>query len=220
MSTITLSGDRPSADRKPERNAPIYVKVLVTLHILAITIWAMPLASNEVVSGRVRPHWFDVGGWLRYYNTKYLRSWPPLGVYLFETGTWQYWDMFSPNPADTDVWMDAEVIYRDGSSKFYQYPRMYKLSLPHKYAQERYRKFTERAGSTDLSFKEVWPQFGLRIAYLTDVNPANPPWTVRIYRHGLTIVPPGKPQPTEYERKLLYEYAVDQRELARMRSDP
>jgi hypothetical protein len=122
--------------------------------------------------------------------------------------------MFSPNPAQIDFWSDAEVIYRDGTRKHYQYPRIYLMPIPEKYPNERFRKFFERAN--DDNYPYLWPQFGLRIAYLHD-DPKNPPVKVRLTRHWRQVAPPGKPQPKDYNHYMYFEYTVDQGKLAKMR---
>ncbi|MGV3615984.1 MAG: hypothetical protein ACO1SV_11675 [Fimbriimonas sp.] len=195
----------------PKKNAPWYVKAFVVVHLVCITAWSLPHPPEGIAKGTSTPVGSD---WLLVWNEKYLKSFQPLFAYLFVTGTWQYWDMFSPNPSRTDIWVDAEVIYRDGTRKPYQYPRIYLLPIPSKYANERFRKFYERVNEDKYSY--LWPQFAQRIAYLND-DPKNPPVTIRLTRHWLDISPPGKPQPTEYNSKMYFEYAVDQAKLAEMR---
>jgi len=216
MASVDNTGKGVKGEQ-PRRNAPLWIKLLLGFHVLVITSRTIPNAKDAQLNGKVSPPVFDIGDWIRVWNNRYLKGAPPLEVYLFSTGTWQYWDMFSPNPAYIDVWLDTEIIYKDGSHKFYLYPRMYKLPIPNKYAQERYRKFYERANSDEYKF--LWPQVGLRVAYLND-NPKNPPMTVRLTRHYLYVRDPGKPQEQEYTPSMFFEYAVNQRDLARLRALP
>lgn len=204
---------RTAKEARGEPNAPWYVKLFVIFHVFAVLVWALPHPPERLLTG-AKPPAFDVGSKIRVWNAEHLQNNPYIDAYLFTTGFWQYWDMFAPNPAQTDFWADADVIYRDGSKRHYQYPRMFKLPLTNKYAQERYRKFFERANSE--GFSHLWPQFALRIAYLND-DPKNPPVTVRLTRHWLPIAPPGKPQQQEYNSYMYFEYAVDQAALQRMR---
>jgi hypothetical protein len=192
-------------------NAPWYVKAFVLLHLFCITVWAVPNPPESIAKGESKPAGTD---YLLVWNADYLKRLQPVAAYLFATGTWQYWDMFAPNPAQTDLWVDAEVIYRDGTRKHHAYPRMFALPIQSKYPQERYRKYYERVNEDKYSY--LWPLFALRIAYLND-NPANPPVTVKLTRHWLVVMPPDKPQAKEYNRYTYYEYAVDARELQRMR---
>jgi hypothetical protein len=200
-----------STPEAPKKNAPWYVKAFVALHIFCVTVWALPNPPEGIASGAANPVGSD---YILIYNQKYLKNFKPIPAYLFITGTWQYWDMFAPNPASMDIWVDAEVIYRDGSKKHYQYPRIFLLSIPEKYPSERFRKFYERVNDNNYSY--LWPPFALRIAYLND-NVANPPVKVRLTRHWMTVSPPGKPPAPNYQSFMYYEYAVDQKKLARMR---
>jgi hypothetical protein len=191
-------------------NAPKWLKVLVCLHILAITIWAMPVPS-AVMKGERAPIYTE---WVLVENQRYLKTFQPLQVYLFSTGFWQYWDMFSPNPSQTDYWCDADVTYKDGLVKRYQYPRIFNLSLAHKFVSERYRKFYERVNNPDYRF--IWAPFAQRIALLND-DPKNPPVKIALRNHWKQVMPPGMRQPQGYNEKLFYTYIVDQAQLARDR---
>ena len=168
--------EKPS---KEASNAAWWVKVLVFLHVIAITSWAMPKASPSVLNGSIRP--VGTEGIL-YLNEQYLKT-SPVQLYVLSTGTWQSWDMFSPNPASDDIWADAEVVYKDGSIRRYQYPRMYNLPIVEKYIKERYRKFFEHANSDEY----LWKSFAQRIAFLNPGTPANPPVKVILHRHWLSI---------------------------------
>jgi hypothetical protein len=199
-------------DEEPrQRNAPIWLKILLFAHVLAITIWALPNPAQSLIDGNREP----VGTQrLLVWNHRYLKSLTPVSGYLFTTGAWQYWDMFAPDPAQTDIWCDADVVYRDGTVKRYAYPRIYDLPLPEKYLKERYRKFYERVNQDQYNY--LWPVFAQRIAFEMD-DPQNPPVEVRLRRHWLTIVKPGEQQPTEYNTYHYYTHAVDPVVLQRAR---
>ena len=206
MLTVTNA----SLNQQP-RSVSIWVKLFVLFHIIAITSFAMPTPPAAIREQRVQP-----GGseWLVYWNDTYVKTLPPISIYLKETGFWQYWDMFAPNPSHTDTWCDAVIKYKDGTTKRYAYPRMYDLPLWKKFLQERYRKFFERAGSDDYYF--LCPSFGLRMALLND-NLNNPPVQVQIFRHFKQVAEPGKFQDPNYKSYCYYTYIVDQVDLARVR---
>ena len=131
------------------------------------------------------------------YNDRYIRNTgSPVKTYLVYTGLWQYWDMFSPNPSNLDVWVDAEIEYSDGTRSIYQYPRMYLMSPQVKYFKERYRKFLERAHTEDNS--KLWPFFAARIAReARDKEHKTPVKLVlrrhfRTYQGPNTLIPPFK----------------------------
>jgi hypothetical protein len=191
-----------------ERNAPIWVKIFVPLHMAAVLIWALPHPPEAVANGRIKPKGSD---WLLLQNARQLKTLAPVQAYLFTTGFWQYWDMFAPNPVQRDMWCDATVVFHDGSEKRFLYPRMYELSIPEKYVKERFRKFDERAGEPKHSY--FWPPFGQWIALQMYSDPLNPPTKVRLRRHWLRVAPPGKPQPSEYKVDDYFTYVVDQEKL-------
>ncbi len=197
---------------KSERHkVSLWIKLVVLFHIFAITVWTFPNPSKAVGEGKTPP---SGSQWLSYWNQKYLKSSAPISLYLTTTGFWQYWDMFAPDPSQTDLWADADVIYKDGSIRHYQYPRMYLLSIAEKFEKERYRKFFERAGSDDNPF--LWTSFALRIAYLND-NLANPPIEVKLYRHSREVAGPGMTQQQEYSSHKYFDYLVELDKLQAMR---
>ena len=68
--------------------------------------------------------------------------------YMFPTGLWQAWDMFAPNPALANVYLETEVTFRDGSRTMWKVPRMEQLGYWERYRKERYRKWAnERVAS-------------------------------------------------------------------------
>jgi len=155
------------------------VKLLVLLHVIAITSWALPNAGPAVMNHKAAPRGSE---WLLYLNDAYVKK-SPVQLYVLSTGVWQSWDMFSPNPADTDIYADAEVTYKDGSTALYPYPRMYVLPVVTKYIKERYRKFFEHANTDEY----LWPFFAKRVAYLRTQDPNNPPVTVKLHRHWYVV---------------------------------
>ena len=202
----------PETVSKPQRqHVSIWVKLFVLFHLVAITTWALPNPPSAVDSGKVTPAGTQ---WIPYWNKKFIKSFPPLTVYLMTTGFWQYWDMFAPDPAQTDTWGDAEVVFQDGTTKHYQYPRMFLLPVHEKHVKERYRKFFERAGSDDYNY--LWSSFGFRIATQFD-NPKNPPVRVKLFRHWRPVAHPGQAQKQDYDSYMYYDYVVNQKQLEESR---
>ena len=187
-------------------NAPIWLKILVFWHVICITVWALPNPSNEILEGKVAAPGTDKILLWNYQNK--MRD--PLRQYLYLTGFWQYWDMFCPDPASVDIWFDAEVVYQDGTSKIYKYPRMADLSIPEKYEKERYRKFYERINNPE--FSRLWSVFGQYIAHLMD-DPSNPPKIIRFRRHFQKVPPPGEKMDDKYQQEQYFEYVVDAEKL-------
>jgi len=208
---------------KKERNAPIWIKAFVVFHLVAITMWSLPYPKRPYQLGTAKfeistrsPADFarsfseTVTQGILYLNWRYLKL-SPLMYYPGATGFWQYWDMFSPDPASVDLFMDAEVTYKDGSVFKFNYPRIYSLPLPTKYLKERYRKFFENVNSAE--GKSARPYVAQRIALESFRDPANPPIKVVLFCNAFRIAPPGQPQPSQYSRSVLGEFVVNQATL-------
>ncbi len=200
-----------------ERTAPWWVKVFVAFHVIAITLYALPIPSEQIRSGKKAPYGSD---WILYEDWKYGRVNSLVQAYVFSTGFWQYWDMFSPDPARTDVYATADVIYKNGKILHYQYPRMFLLSIPQKFLQERYRKFLERAhDNEENSAKElkgfIRQRFAQRVALINDTDPSNPPVEVKLFLHSWDIPSPGKSLVPTYKSEQYFDYIVDEDLLAK-----
>lgn len=211
------------------------IKLFFFFHVFMITVWSLPQPAFDVASGQVpltaQTFFARFGDWVLYFNAKFLkprhesyyratneRSVKAVydvvpNIYMARTGLWQYWDMFAPNPASLDYWVDAIVLYEDGTYKVYQYPRMYEMGIIEKYFKERYRKFYERVNMDEHSWR--WPTFAQRIALLSYDDPGNPPVEVTLRRHWREILPPDQETPDEYNSYLYYRHIVDLEKLAR-----
>lgn len=207
-----------------EKRVSPAVKLFVLIHLVAITSWALPNApayiqkksnplalDTRTAQTTARSLGAAISDGTLFYNQRYLKT-SPLKYYTMFSGFWQYWDMFSPNPASIDFYGTAEITYKDGTKMPYTYPRMYELDNAHKYVSERYRKFYERAHLEQ--YRWEWPIFAQRVALVNYTNPNNPPVEVSLTRHWLFIAPPGKPQKTEYSSYKYFTYKVDQAKLA------
>ena len=195
------------------RTVPGWVKLLIGFHLFASIVWALPRPPEDVANDKVLPH---ATLWLLYWNNKYLKPLEPVRGYILSLGAWQYWDMFAPDPANTDWYCTADVTYRDGTTRTVAYPRMYELPIPLKYVKERYRKYFERAhDGQSPSGVRVFPPFAQSMALLGYTDRNNPPIVVRLKQHSLRIADPGKPQSEKYDVQEYYAYAVDQRWLRR-----
>ncbi|HJP82727.1 MAG TPA: hypothetical protein VJ835_04405 [Fimbriimonadaceae bacterium] len=212
-------------DTKTPRNAPVWVKVFVVFHLVCITMWSLPYPKKPYMQGteqlgirtdnaRVFAKSLSetITEGTLYLNWKYLKG-SPLMYYPGVTGFWQFWDMFSPNPASIDLYMQADVIYADKSKHRFLYPRMYTLPIPEKYVKERYRKFFENASASDQSYE--LPAVGQRIALECFTDPNNPPVSIEILTFQDIIEPPGTLPDPQYKSYVLFRYSVDQVKLRR-----
>jgi hypothetical protein len=197
------------------------VVVFVLFHALMMLTWSIPMAPEPL---RVHTRWdarqedkdraLKPQGhlWINVLNDKYFRNGPTRHYPLY-TGTWQYWDMFAPNPSNLDFYIDAEVLYRDGERAMFKYPRMSQLGVMEKYYSERFRKFSERV--IDEKHSYLWPYFAQRIALESFRKSGKIPYRVylHIYRRRIDWLQP-RPDFTDI---VFYEHVVNQakvRELA------
>jgi hypothetical protein len=157
------------AATQPDRYGPrqklkyFAINVFLLFHILAISCWALPLNNPLVSSFRklVRP-------------------------YFIWSGLFQSWDMFSPEPKRVNSYLEAIVIYEDGSSELWSFPRMELLSSNERYAKERYRKFEENLQNDQYS--GLRPGAARYIARLNNRKPS-PPQTIMLVVRWSEIIP-------------------------------
>lgn len=148
----------------------VAISLLVIWHAFALFIWLMPGNTPLVQAclGTVRP-------------------------YLVGTSLVQSWQMFSPNPDNTDVFLSANITYADGSVRPYTFPRMVDMGYAKRYREERWRKFTE-VGTHSVQ-PVIWAAFARYAARVNDHTPNNPPVSVELIRHSRQVPPPGTPMP-------------------------
>lgn len=208
-----------------KKNAPWWIKAFVALHLVAITMWSLPYPKKPYMNGNAgfgintssptafaRSFSETVTEGTLYLNWKYLKG-SPLMYYPGVTGFWQYWDMFSPNPANTDLYMDADVVFRDGKKIRYKFPRIYSLPIPQKYVKERYRKYFENVNQADQGYSR--PFCAQRIALENFNDPQNPPTMVTLICHQDVIEAPGVTPNPAYKEIPFYTYQVDLDKLRR-----
>lgn len=203
------------AERK--RGVHWAVQAWVYFHIFMIASWSLPKPPD-------RPRPKTAVEWVREAPNELLRAnWvfkgSPFHYYLDTTGFWQYWNMFSPNPANVDVWLDAEVEFEDGTVMLFKYPRMQDLSVFERYFKERYRKFVENTHGDRFAYK--WPIVAQAIAYQSYQGDGNLPVRVTLRRHFKEIkaldsfAPPKDYVEPEYQTYAFFTYMVDTQKIER-----
>jgi hypothetical protein len=165
------------------------INLFLIFHILAITAWAVPL------------------------NLPLLPQWRQLvRPYFLWAGLFQAWDMFAPMPWGSNSYLEAVIIYKDGSRKTWSFPRMEQLSLTDRYQKERYRKFSEvlQVENNDA----LWPDVARHIARLNS-TPTNPAKTIILIRKFSPIVlrADGSYQPEPWDQHILLGYGVRPEDL-------
>jgi hypothetical protein len=193
----------------------VIVKLVVAFHLVAIVSWSLPNPANAILNRRVAARGNEV---ILLANHDRLKQFKPMRAYLIFFGTWQYWDMFAPNPSSVDLWGDAEVERADGKIEVYRYPRVYDFPIPKKYVMERYRKFFERAGTEEYAY--LWPTFSAHVARMHDTDPNNRPVKIRIRRHKEVLPRFGEDGSAGYSTEMFFEYEVAPSDLVRKEGLP
>lgn len=125
------------------------VSIFILFHLIAITCWAFPwnLPVVRDVRELVRP-------------------------YMLWTGLFQSWDMFAPNPKETNSFVRAVVFTSDRHIKVWNFPRMEELGFGKRYEKERYRKFSEEIENP--RNEALLPDVASHVARQFN-NPSDPP---------------------------------------------
>jgi hypothetical protein len=168
----------------------IAINMFLLFHIVAITCWCIPLDSPLIVNFRnlVRP-------------------------YMLWSGLFQGWDMFAPSPRNINSYIEAIVIFNNGRTQTWKFPRLEQLSFAQRQFKERYRKFAENVQKDANSV--LWPDVARRIARLHN-NPSDPPTIVLLVRYWSEIKPPSASEtyhPEPWHAHIFFEYSVKPKDL-------
>lgn len=173
----------------PQRSKYIAINVFILFHIVAVACWCMPIDGPLISSCRnlVRP-------------------------YFLWAGLFQSWDMFAPVPKRANTYIEATLVYRDGSTKTWTFPRMEQLPLRETLFKERYRKFAENLQADE--FDELLPDAARHIARLNS-TPAKPVKTVILVQNASFNVPraDGAYVPEPWQSHVLLGYGVRPEDL-------
>jgi len=166
----------------------IAINLFLGFHLLAITCWCVPLDVPlfQLCRYLVRP-------------------------YFLWAGLFQSWDTFAPTPRSVNSYVEATVVYKDGSRKIWSFPRMEQLGLTERYFKERYRKFSESLQDAN---DVLLPDVARRIARLGS-TPSRPAKTIILIQHWSFIVPrtDGSYRPEPWEVHVLLGYGVRSEDL-------
>ncbi len=167
----------------------VAINAFLLFHIVAAVCWCIPIESPLIPLCRdlVRP-------------------------YFIWAGLFQSWDMFAPIPKAANTYIEATLVYKDGSRKAWIFPRMEEMSLREKLFNERYRKFAENLQKDDLD--ELLPDAARFIARLNS-TPENPVKTVILLQQVSFIVPrpDGAYIPEPWQPHILLGYGVQPQDL-------
>jgi hypothetical protein len=160
------------------------INVFLIFHILSVICWCIPLTNPLVTEYRslIRP-------------------------YFLWSGLFQSWDMFSPSPKAVNSYVEAIVLYRDGTTRNWAFPRMERLSLTERYFKERYRKFVENLKEDTNS--ALWQDAARFIARANNTGPSSVRM-VFLVRYWSELAPRshGSDTPAPWDAHLFYGYTV------------
>lgn len=173
----------------PDRARRVAIHVFLIFHIVAIACWCLPIGSPLIAAGKelVRP-------------------------YMLWTGLFQSWDMFSPSPVRVNNYLEAIVLYKDGNTRIWPFPRMERLSLLDRYRKERYRKFSEVLN--DDKYAPLWPDATRFIARQQNTG-SIPVKMVLLVRYWSDILPPKEAalRAAFWNSDVFYGYRVQPEDL-------
>jgi hypothetical protein len=167
----------------------IAISTFLIFHILAISCWCMPLSSPFIAVCR-----------------------DALRPYFVWSGLFQSWDMFSPLPKATNSYLEALVLYKDGSTKIWSFPRMEQLTLTEKYSKERYRKFVETI--LDNTNAALWPDVARYVARLPEIREGQPQKVMLVVKWSAIVrQPDGTFTRAPWDEHVFYSYDVKPEDL-------
>jgi len=112
---------------------------------------------------------------------------PPFISYLNFFGMWQGWSVFE-KPRTYNEYVTADLIYRDGSKKAWEFPRMEKMNAGEKMFKEGFRRWGNDCVS-DTAMSYLWPDATRYVARINS-SVGNPVVSVAIVRHWVWIESP------------------------------
>lgn len=198
MRRLPKIGNREGKDRRDNTDRPqsrvatitrIAINAFLAFHILAIAVWCLPFDQPVFAQGK-----------------KLIRP------YFVWSGLFQSWDMFAPSPWPINSYVEASLIYKDGSRNTWSFPRMEQLPPTERFYKERYRKFTEGLQRDENDV--LWADVARRIARLNS-TPSNPVKTVILVQKWSPILPSadGTYQAHPWDQHILYGYGVKPEDL-------
>lgn len=150
------------------------INVFIVWHLFALFIWLVP-NNSAIVQACVGPH-------------------SPVNLYMTLTGFAQSWTMFSPTPDHLDVTLEARILYADGETRSWFFPRMARMGYAQRFEEERWRKLVEIVTHNN-STQMLCAAMARYAARVNNIDSQNRPVSVELFEHSRQIPPPGDPIP-------------------------
>ena len=147
------------------------INAFIVWHLFALFVWLTPNNSAVVQAcvGFVRP-------------------------YMTVTGFAQSWTMFSPTPDHLDVTLEARILYADGETRSWFFPRMAPMGYVQRFEEERWRKLVEIVTHNN-GTQNLCAAMARYAARVNNFDSQNRPVSVELFEHSRQIPPPGAPIP-------------------------
>lgn len=136
-----------SAGAKPlSRRRKVLISAFILFHWACVVAWILPkpspiktflLGIKAPLPGIEKAQGEEPRGWA-------VRPRPVAAAYLQNSGQWQEWAMFSPNPLQINRYVGAQVAFERGNWKQYTFPRLSQMNFMEAWVEKRYRKLQQR----------------------------------------------------------------------------
>lgn len=131
-------------------------------------------------------------------------------------GFTQSWNLFGPELRQINFHGTAVITYADGTSEFWEVPRMNKLSYWERFRREKWRKWGD---DTMLwpNYSALWPDLARFIAREHNEDNENPPCQISLSLHWIEIPPPVCPRnslPEHTKFHTFFVYQVEREDLS------
>jgi hypothetical protein len=161
----------------------VLLNVFIGGNLLFILVWAFPFNAR-----------WSIG-------TRRL-----IAPYMNLSGLTQGWNLFAPEPQSINAYLVAEITYRDGQIRTWNFPMPQDYGYFRRYFMARQLKWS----ADNLRLDEnaaLWPDAARYVARLNN-QPDNPPAKVALIRHWMFIPPPESGQPGTWYQFTFFNYSV------------
>jgi hypothetical protein len=108
--------------------------------------------------------------------------------------------------------MEAMVVYENGNTDYWSFPRMERMSLGERYEKERYRKFEETLA--DDKYSDLWPDAARYVARQVATATNRPEIVMLILNWSdLGEDKDGNLTDSRWQSRVFYRYGVEPEDL-------
>lgn len=141
MTSADSAGTEPYSRRRK-----VLISVFIVFHWACVIAWILPkpspiktfmLSVKAPLPGIEKAPGEAPRGWT-------VRPRSVAAAYLQNSGQWQEWAMFSPNPLQINRYVGAHVSFERGNWKQYTFPRLSEMNFMEAWVEKRYRKLQQR----------------------------------------------------------------------------